>query len=73
MRRHNQNKNPIRREKMTTNSTQMTRRTLLATSAAIDAISVLPTSLAAAASEPAIRPFQVHFPDAAMADLRRRL
>ncbi|MEP6831344.1 MAG: epoxide hydrolase [Rhizomicrobium sp.] len=58
---------------MTTNSTQMTRRTLLATSAAIGAISILPTSLAAAAAEPAIRPFQVHFPDTDLADLRQRL
>jgi pimeloyl-ACP methyl ester carboxylesterase len=48
------------------------RRTLLATSAAIGAVSLIPKSLAAAA-DAAVRPFQVHFPDADLADLRRRI
>ncbi|HVJ40174.1 MAG TPA: epoxide hydrolase [Dongiaceae bacterium] len=37
------------------------------------AANVLPSHLAAAASGDAIRPFRVQFPDAALADLRRRL
>jgi pimeloyl-ACP methyl ester carboxylesterase len=50
-----------------------TRRTLLATSAAVGALSLLPASLAAAAEDAAIRPFHIHFPDAALVDLRHRI
>ena len=58
---------------MSANSTALNRRTLLATSAAIGAISLLPQSVAAVVMDPAIRPFQVHVPAAALADLRQRI
>ena len=57
-------------------STNLTRRTLLETSAAVGAISLLPASLDgafAAAGSAAIRPFHVHFPDSDLADLKRRV
>jgi pimeloyl-ACP methyl ester carboxylesterase len=41
--------------------------------AAGGALSVLPAGLAAAATDAAIRPFHIRFPDEALADLRRRL
>jgi pimeloyl-ACP methyl ester carboxylesterase len=41
--------------------------------AAAGALSVLPGGPAAAATDPAIRPFHVRFPDEALADLHRRL
>ncbi|MBC8038202.1 MAG: alpha/beta fold hydrolase, partial [Rhizobiales bacterium] len=50
-----------------------TRRTMLATSAALGAVSLMPTAFAAAASSESIRPFQVHFPKDDLTDLRRRL
>jgi pimeloyl-ACP methyl ester carboxylesterase len=49
-----------------------TRRALLATTAAMGALSLMPTSLMAQSAS-SIRPFTVHFPDAALADLRRRI
>ena len=58
---------------MSANSASPTRRTLLATSAAVGALSLLPQSLAAAITNPAIRPFQAHVPGADLADLRRRI
>ena len=58
---------------MSANSASPTRRTLLATSAAVGAVSLMPASLTAAVSDAAIRPFQVHFPDAALVDLKRRV
>ena len=58
---------------MTPISASPSRRALLASSAAIGAVSLLSTSLAAAPASPAIRPFQVHFPDTVLADLRRRI
>jgi pimeloyl-ACP methyl ester carboxylesterase len=54
-------------------SNSPTRRTLLATSMAIGAASMIPTTLAAAATGAGIRPFHIHFSDAALADLRRRV
>jgi pimeloyl-ACP methyl ester carboxylesterase len=58
---------------MSTNSMTPTRRTLLATSAAFGAVTLLPASLAAAVTNPAIRPFEIHVPRHALADLRLRL
>ena len=60
---------------MSANSTiSTTRRALLASSAAMSALSLLPAVPAAAAVEgTAIQPFRVHFSDEALADLRRRL
>lgn len=57
-------------------TTNLTRRTLLETSAAVGVISLLPASLDgafAAAGSAAIRPFHVHFPDSDLADLKRRV
>ncbi len=58
-------------------STNLNRRTLLETSAALGAISLLPLSLnaaIAAVSSNAIRPFHVHFfPDSDLADLKTRV
>ena len=56
--------------------TTPTRRTLLATTAALGAVSLFPATLEAAAAAmggTAIRPFHIHFPDSDLADLRRRV
>jgi pimeloyl-ACP methyl ester carboxylesterase len=50
-----------------------TRRTLLATSTAAAAFSLLPQSLAAATGSDAIRPFRIAIPEADLTDLRRRI
>jgi pimeloyl-ACP methyl ester carboxylesterase len=50
-----------------------TRRSLLATTAAAGAASLLVAQPAAATGEPAIRPFSIRFPDAELVDLRRRI
>jgi pimeloyl-ACP methyl ester carboxylesterase len=49
-----------------------TRRALLATTAAMGAVSLMPASVMAAPAS-SIRPFTIHFPDAALADLRHRI
>jgi len=57
-------------------SSILTRRTLLGSSAAAGAVSLLPVSLeaaVAAVNPTAIRPFHFHASDAALADLRRRI
>ncbi len=56
---------------MSTNLTSLDRRALLATGAALGAVSLAPTAMAAI--DTSIRPFQVHFPDTALADLRQRI
>ena len=62
---------------MTSNTnTFPSRRTLLATAAAIGTLSLVPgsvTAAVAAVADPAIRPFTVHFSDEALADMRRRV
>ena len=61
---------------MSTMSSILTRRTLLGSSAAAGAVSLLPVSLeaaVAAVNPTAIRPFHFHASDAALADLRRRV
>jgi pimeloyl-ACP methyl ester carboxylesterase len=61
---------------MSVMSTTPTRRTLLATTAALGAVSLFPATLEAAAAAmggTAIRPFHIHFPDSDLADLRRRV
>jgi pimeloyl-ACP methyl ester carboxylesterase len=50
-----------------------TRRDFLAGSAAVVATGLLPVTSGAAADDSSIRPFQVHFPDAVLVDLRRRI
>ena len=58
--------------KMSINTnTYLSRRTLLITSAVAGAMASMPSALTAAAAD-SIRPFQVHFPDAALADMKRR-
>jgi pimeloyl-ACP methyl ester carboxylesterase len=61
---------------MSVMSNTPTRRTLLATSAALGAVSLFPATLEAAAAAvggTAIRPFHIHFPDSDLDDLRRRV
>jgi pimeloyl-ACP methyl ester carboxylesterase len=48
-----------------------TRRDLLTAAAATGVASIIPGRVSAAAAD--VRPFQVHFPDEALADLRRRI
>ena len=58
---------------MSEQASSLTRRTVLATTAAAGAFSLLPSQLAAAAGADAIRPFTISFPDDDLADLRRRI
>jgi pimeloyl-ACP methyl ester carboxylesterase len=51
----------------------ITRRSVLATSAAIGVASLYPRHLAAGPTSDAIRPFRIGFPEAALVDLRRRI
>src|ERR671916_1403062 len=60
-------------EKSMSSSTSITRRSVLARSAAIGAASLLSTSPSAATESHAIRPFHVAFPEEALIDLRRRI
>jgi pimeloyl-ACP methyl ester carboxylesterase len=53
--------------------TSPTRRSLLATTAAVSAIALLPSALRAAKESGAIRPFRIDIPEAALVDLRRRI
>src|SRR3954451_1061562 len=54
-------------------ATSLTRRTVLAVSAALGAVSLLPASFVAAADDPTIRPFKINIPDEQLADLHRRI
>src|SRR5262249_9136692 len=63
---------PPRRTTMT-DMHEVTRRTLLATSAAAGIGSAVLSDSAMAGGGPAIRPFHVHFPDSDLADLKRRI
>jgi hypothetical protein len=58
---------------MTEESPSLARRSFLTTVAAAGAVGLLPRTLLAATTDSAIRPFRVHIPEAALADLRRRL
>ncbi|MCF6113098.1 epoxide hydrolase family protein [Mesorhizobium muleiense] len=58
---------------MPISSLSLTRRHLLAVSAVAGAVALLPPTMAAAAEAESIHPFRVDIPDAAVADLRRRL
>src|SRR3954454_19802608 len=49
------------------------RRSFIASSAAVGALSVLPTKVRAAAVESSIRPFHINIPEDALVDLRRRI
>ena len=50
-----------------------TRRDVLVATAVAGAATMIPTTLYAAAGDADVRPFQVHFPDEALTDLRRRI
>jgi hypothetical protein len=54
-------------------SSHLSRRDLLAVSAAAGALSLLPAGLVEAADDTAIRPFRVHVPQAELDELRRRI
>jgi pimeloyl-ACP methyl ester carboxylesterase len=58
---------------MSATSLWSTRRELLATMAAVGALSLLPAGVAKAAEGGGIRPFTFHAPQAALDDLRRRI
>lgn len=58
---------------MSAKSLSPTRRELLAATAAAGALSLLPGTLRAAAGGEEIRPFNISFPETAVADLRRRV
>ena len=53
--------------------TSQTRRDVLATSAAVGAVSLLSEHVAAAADDSTIRSFRINVPDEALVDLRRRI
>jgi len=53
-------------------ATSPTRRDLIATSAIIGAVSLLPEHFAVAAESNAIRPFRINVSEADLVDLRRR-
>jgi pimeloyl-ACP methyl ester carboxylesterase len=53
--------------------TSITRRSILASSAAIAAVSLVSTQLAAAADGDGIRSFRINVPEEALSDLRRRI
>jgi hypothetical protein len=53
-------------------ATSPTRRDLIATSAVIGAVSLLPEHVAVAAESNAIRPFRINVSEADLVDLRRR-
>jgi pimeloyl-ACP methyl ester carboxylesterase len=58
---------------METTMTSPTRRTVLATTAAVGAAALFPSALRAAKGAEAIRPFRVDIPEAALTDLRQRI
>jgi pimeloyl-ACP methyl ester carboxylesterase len=58
---------------MSNTSQSPARRNFLATAAAAGAAGMLPGTLFAANADSTIRPFRIHVPDEAIADLRRRL
>src|SRR3954463_6756364 len=49
------------------------RRSFIASSAAVGALSVLPTKVRAGAVESSVRPFHINIPEEAVVDLRRRI
>jgi pimeloyl-ACP methyl ester carboxylesterase len=58
---------------MSAESSSSTRRSVLVASAAAGALNLLPTHIAAAGKNDAIRPFRVDVPEEALVDLRRRI
>ena len=58
---------------MSLDSLTLTRRSLLASAAAIGATSLLPAAVRAATDPGVIRPFRVNVPEEVLVDLRRRL
>ena len=58
---------------MSADSSSPTRRSIVATSAAAGAVSLLPAHSAVAAEGDAIRPFRVNVPEEQLVDLRQRV
>ena len=58
---------------MSPNSLSPSRRSLLASSAAVAALGLLPVELLAATGDDGIRPFRIKIPEADLVDLRRRI
>ena len=58
---------------MSPNSLSPSRRSLLASSAAVAALGLLPVELLAATGDEGIRPFRIKIPEADLVDLRRRI
>src|SRR5262245_9587831 len=58
---------------MSAKSLSPTRRELLLATAAAGAMGVLPATLTVAATNDAIRPFDINIPESALVDLRRRV
>jgi len=58
---------------MSPNSLSPSRRSLLASSAAVAALGLLPVELLAATGNDGIRPFRIKIPEADLVDLRRRI
>jgi pimeloyl-ACP methyl ester carboxylesterase len=58
---------------MPPNSLSPSRRSLLASSAAVAALGLLPVELLAATGDDGIRPFRIKIPEADLVDLRRRI
>lgn len=58
---------------MSQTQSSATRREVLVAAAVAGAATMIPSAVHAAAGDPEIRPFQVHFPDEALADLKRRI
>src|SRR5262249_36606482 len=66
-------RNSSRRTIMSSDFSHLTRRSVLAASAAVGAAALFPTGLLADSGDDAIRPFQIRFPEAELTDLRRRV
>jgi pimeloyl-ACP methyl ester carboxylesterase len=58
---------------MSPNSLSPSRRSILASSAAVAALGLLPVELLAATGDDGIRPFRIKIPEADLVDLRRRI
>ena len=58
---------------MTSTSSLLNRRTLLGTTAAVAASTLIPANVSAATEDAAIRPFRINVPEEELVDLRRRV
>ena len=58
---------------MTSTSSSLDRRTLLGTTAAVAASSLIPANVSAATEDTTIRPFRINVPEEELTNLRRRV